>query len=86
MAGYNPEVLDGIPVDVLRHQVRERERHHKPTQTDFDGHFPEAGDTEQPFVGAVLDELTCVEAEGGIAANKPKECVRIESQSHGAYA
>ena len=78
MARRNPEELDGIPVDMLRHQVREWEWHREPTQTDFDGHFPEAGDTEQPFVGAVLDELTCVEAEGGIAANKPKECVRIE--------
>ena len=45
---------------------------------DFDGHFPEAGDTEQPFVGAVLDELTCVGAEGCIAANKPEKGVRIE--------
>ena len=25
MAGRNPEELDGIPVDMLRHQVRERE-------------------------------------------------------------
>ena len=60
MAWRNPEELNGIPIDMLRHQVRERERHREPTQTDFDGHLPEAGDTEEPFVSAVLDELTCV--------------------------
>jgi hypothetical protein len=78
MAGYNAEEIDGIPVDVLRHQVREREWHREATQTDCDGHFPEAGDTEQSFVRGVLDELTCVWAEGGIAANKPEKGVRIE--------
>jgi hypothetical protein len=78
MAGHNPEELDGIPVDMLRHQVREREWYREPTQTDFDGHFPEASDTEEPFVGAVLDELMCVGAEGCIAANKPEKSMRIE--------
>jgi hypothetical protein len=78
MAGRNPEELDGIPVDMLRHQGRERERHREPTQTDFDGHFPEAGDTEEPFVCGVLNELTCVGAEGRIAANKPEKGMRIE--------
>ena len=78
MARRNPEKLDGIPVDMLRHQVREWEWHREPTQTDFDGHFPEAGDTEEPFVGAVLDKLTGVGAEGRIAANKPEKGVRIE--------
>ena len=78
MAGRNPEELDGISVDMLRHQVRKREWHREPTQTDFDGHFPEASDTEEPFVGAVLDELACVGAEGCIAANKPEKGVRIE--------
>ena len=78
MARRNPEELDGIPVDMLRHQGREREWHRKPTQTDFDGHFPEAGDTEKPCVGAVLDELPYVGAEGCIAANKSEKGVRIE--------
>ena len=78
MAGYNPEDLYGVPIDVFLYQVRERERHREPIQTDFDGHFPEAGDTEQSFVGAVLDKLTCVGAEGCIAANKPEKSVRIE--------
>ena len=78
MAGRNPEELDGIPVDMLCHQGREREGHREPPQTDFDGHFPEAGDTERPFVGTVLDELTCVRAEGCIAANEPEKGVRIE--------
>jgi hypothetical protein len=71
---------------MLRHQGRERQRHREPTQTDFAGHFPEAGDTEQPFVGVVLDALTCMGAECCIAANKPEKGVRIESQPHGAYA
>ena len=78
MAGRNPEELDGISVDMLRHQVRKREWHREPTQTDFDGHFPEAVDTEEPYVDAVLDELTGVGAEGRIAANKPEKGVRIE--------
>ena len=86
MAGRNPEERNGIPVDMLRHQVREREGFREPTQTDFDGHFPEAGDTEEPFVRAVLDELTCVGAEGCIAINKPEKGMRIENYSHGAYA
>ena len=33
MAGRNPGKLDGIPGDMLRHQVREREGHREPTQT-----------------------------------------------------
>ena len=78
MAGRNPEELDGIPIDMLRHQICERKRHREPTQTDFDGHFPEAGDTEQPFVRAVLDELTCVGAESRGAVNKPEKGVCIE--------
>jgi hypothetical protein len=63
---------------MLRHQVCEREWNREPTQTDFDGHFPEAGNTEQSFIGAVLDELTGVEAEGCVAANKPEKGVCIE--------
>jgi hypothetical protein len=78
MAGRNLKDLDCIPVDVLLHQVREWERHREPTQTDFDSHFPEAGDTEESFVRGVLDELTCVRAEGCIAANKPQKGVHIE--------
>jgi hypothetical protein len=78
MAGRNPEELNRIPVDVLLHQVREWERHREPLQTDFDGHFPEAGDTEESFVRRVLDELPCIGAESGIAANKPQKGVRIE--------
>ena len=78
MARRNPKELYGIPIDMLRHQGRERERHCETTQTDFDGHFPEAGDTEQPFIGTVLDELACIGAEGRIAANKPEKGVRIE--------
>jgi hypothetical protein len=78
MARRNPAELDGISVDMLRHQIRDREWYREPTQTDFDGHFPEAGDTEEPFVRGVLDELTCVGAEGCIAANKPEKGVRIE--------
>ncbi len=50
----------------------------QPAQTDFASHFPEAGDTEQSVVGAVIHELTCVGAEGNIGANKPKKGVRIE--------
>jgi hypothetical protein len=78
MTGQNIKELYGIPVDMLRHQGCEREGHCEPTQTDFDGHFPEAGDTEEPFVGTVLDELTCVGAEGCLAANKPEKGGRIE--------
>ena len=78
MTGRNLEDLYGIPIDMLRHQVRKWERHRKPIQADFDGHFPEAGDTEESCVRAVLNELPCVGAEGCIAANKPEKCVRIK--------
>ena len=78
MVRRDPEEIHGIPVDMLRHQVREREGFREPTQTDFDGHFPEAGDTEEPCGAAGLDELTCIGAEGCIAANKPEKGVRIE--------
>ena len=74
MARRDPEDLHGIPVDMLRHQVRERERHREPLQTDFDGHLPEAGDAEESFVGAVLDELTRIGAKGSplkVAGNIP---------------
>jgi len=78
MAGRNPKKINCIPVDVLLHQAREGERHREPAQTDFDGHFPEAGDTQESFVRGVLNELTCVGAEGCIAANEPQKGVCIE--------
>jgi len=78
MVGQNLKQLYRIPVHVFRHEVREREGECEPAQTGFDGHFPEAGDTEQPFIDTVLDELTCIGAEGRIAANKPEKGVRIE--------
>jgi hypothetical protein len=63
---------------VFHHEVREREAECKPAQTGFYRHFPEAGDTEQPFIGTVLDELACIGAEGRIAFDKPEKGVRIE--------
>ena len=78
MIGPNLQQLYCIPMHVLCYQVREREAQSESPQTNFDCHFPEAGDTEQPFVRAVLDELTCVGADGRIAVNKPEKGVRIE--------
>jgi len=78
MAGRNPKEFYRISVDVLIHKTRKGERHREPAQTDFDGHFPEAGDTEESFGRGVLDELTHVEAKSRIAANKPQKGVRIE--------
>ena len=78
MVGQNLKQLHRIPVDVLRHQVREREGEREPTSTHFDGHFPEAGNTEQPFVGAILNELTRIGTESRITTNKPEKRVRIE--------
>jgi hypothetical protein len=78
MVRQNPKQLYRIPVDMLRHQVREREGEREPASTPFDGHFPEAGNTEQPFVGAILNELPRIGTEGRITANKPEKRVRIE--------
>ena len=63
---------------VFRYKVREREAECEPAQTGFDSHFPETGDTEQPFIGTVLDELASIGAEGRIAVDKPEKGVRIE--------
>ena len=78
MAGQNLKQLYYIPVHVFRHEVRKREGEYESAQTGFDRHFPEACDTEQPFIGTVLDELACIGAESRIAANKPEKSVRIE--------
>jgi hypothetical protein len=78
MVGQNPEQRYRISVHVLRHEVREREGECEPAQTGFDSHFPKAGDTEQPFISTVLDELACVETKGRITTNKPEKGVRIE--------
>ena len=61
-----------------RHEFPEREAQGEVTQAHFDRHLPEAGDTEQSFIRTVLDELTCVEAEGRVTVNKPEQGVCIE--------
>jgi hypothetical protein len=78
MAGQNLKQPYRIPMHVFRHEVREREGECEPAQTGFDRHFPEAGDTEQPFIGTILDKLASLGAEDRITINKPEKGVRIE--------
>ena len=71
---------------MLTNKCTDWQGHIQSAQAGFDGDFPNAANTQVALMLWILDQLTTVSIQSGIAGDESQEDVRVEQDSHGTYS